>query len=642
MTPTPTPSFKIYTIAIMLLWSLLLAGIYSLGSWNDTEHVMLLLLLWLFGSIGIFVTHIYLSHQHKLHIDAFHSVAANEKRSGAIMDAALDAIITIDSEGIVRDINPSTEAIFGYRRSQMIGYPISELVIPHGLRARHRIALAKHMATGRSKIVGSRIEITALHADGHLFPVEMAVSRIDMGNEIIFTAHIRDLTETNELKEKINYQQNHDSLTGLINRAAFEINLGQVIRRGNPTSHHCLLYMDLDQFHVINDSSSHAVGNEILRQIGQLLLQHKRENDVLTRLGSDEFALLLESCEIFNGVEVANKMIDLIQNYRFRHGDQSLQTSMSIGLLPIEGDDVDYTELLSLAEAACERAKMDGRGKLYIYTADDLDILQHRVDINWISRIQSALDDGRFVLYRQILHPLAGNIQTKKIHCEILLRMQDLEDNIISPHQFITAAERYNLMPIIDRWVISNTFRWLAGRANLSDEMSLCSINISNLSINDQLFAPFICQQLKKYNLPPELLCFEITETAAISNMDKAIQFLHELHEAGCLFALDDFGTGSASYAYLKDLPVDFLKIDGSFIQDITTNKVNYTMVKSINEIAKVMGKLTVAENVEDVATVDILQQIGVDYAQGYLFSLPERLDAVPDYGANRDPNPTT
>jgi diguanylate cyclase (GGDEF)-like protein len=499
------------------------------------------------------------------------------------------------------------------------------------MREQHRAGMDRHIATGESNIIGSRIETTALHADGHPFPVELTLTRLDLDGKIMFTAHMRDLTETNKLKEKIKYQNTHDSLTGLINRTAFETHLEKVIQRGTPSSHHCLLYMDLDQFHVINDSSNHAIGNEMLSRIGQLLLKNKREEDVLARLGSDEFALLLESSEIFCGVEVANKMIELVKSYRFEWDGRHLQTNLSAGLLPIKGNDVDHTELLSLAEAACEMAKSEGRGRLYIYAKDDLDILKHRVDIEWINRIQTALDEGRFLLYQQTLHPIAKNIQTNKTHCEILLRMQDHEGNIISPHQFIKAAERYNLMPVIDKWVIRHTFRWLAEQPDLTEKISFCSINLSALSINDPLFAPFICRQLKKYKLPPELICFEITETAAISNMDRASQFLHELHEAGCLFALDDFGTGSASYAYLRTLPVDFIKIDGSFIKDITNNKVNYTIVKSIHEMSKVMGKMTVAEHVEDVATVDILQQIGLDYVQGYLFSLPQRIDWGPD-----------
>ncbi len=617
---------------VMFLWTMLMAGMFIFESWHDTRHAQIVAILWLFGSFVITYAYRCLKHQHQKKEEAFNTLATNEKRSEAIMDAALDAIITIDSDGIVQEVNSSAEMIFGYSRSQMVGNNLAELIIPHGMRAQHHAGMTKHLATGASSILGTRLETTALHADGHLFPIELTVTRLELDDKVMFTANLRDLTETNNLKEKINYQNTHDSLTGLINRTAFENHLNKVIHRGSPSSHHCLLYMDLDQFHVVNDISSHAVGNEMLRRIGQLLLKNKREEDVLARLGSDEFALLLESCEIFSGVEVANKMIDLVKEYRFEQDDRPLQTNLSVGLLSIEGNNVDHTELLSLAEAACEIAKEEGRGRLYIYAKDDLDILKHRVDIEWINRIQSALDDGRFVLYRQTLHPIAKNIQTNKVHCEILLRMQDREGNIISPNQFIMAAERYNLMPAIDKWVVQNTFRWLAGRFDLTEEISLCSINLSGLSINDPLFAPFICRQLKKYNLPPELICFEITETAAISNMDKASQFLHELHEAGCLFALDDFGTGSASYAYLKSLPVDFIKIDGSFIKDITTNKVNYTIVKSINEMCKVMGKLTIAEHVEDVATVDLLQQIGVDYIQGYLFSLPQRIDEDPDH----------
>ncbi len=620
MIPTNTTPFRLYNLTVILLWSLFLASIAALGRWYSTEHIWPLLLLWLFGSICITAAYRYLYNQNRVKAEAI-------KRHSAIMDASLDAIITIDSNGIVRDINPATEITFGYSRSQMIGADMAELIIPHDLRAQHHAGLKRHLDTGESRIMGSRIEITALHADGHTFPIELTITRLNIAGEAIFTAHLRDLTETKKLKESIDHHKTHDSLTDLINRTTFEHNLGKLLQKSTASSHHCLLYMDLDQFHIINESSSHAMGDEMLCQIGQLLLTNKREEDVLARLGSDEFALLLESREIFNGVEVANKMIELVKKYRLPYEGHSLQTTLSVGIFPIDDDDTEHTQLLSLAESACEMAKENGRGRLYIYDQNDLNILQHRVDIDWIHRIQSALDSGRFVLYRQTMHPLANDIQTDKAFFEILLRMQDTEGNIISPHQFIAAAERYNLMPSIDKWVIENTFNWLSKQDNLTDTIKLCSINLSALSINDPLFAQFIRRQLKKYSIPPNIICFEITETAAITNMAKATQFLQSLHEAGCLFALDDFGTGSASYAYLKALPVDYLKIDGSFIQDITTNKINYTMVKSINEIGKVMGKLTIAEHVEDVSTIEILQQIGLDYAQGYIFSLPQRID---------------
>jgi diguanylate cyclase (GGDEF)-like protein/PAS domain S-box-containing protein len=440
--PHTPPQFRLYIIVLMLLWTLLMAGMFIFESWHDMRHALIVAVLWLFGSVAIAVTYRFLKHQHQKKVEAFNSLAVNEVRSGAIMDAALDAIITINSDGVVEEINPSAELIFGYNRSQMIGSKMADLIIPHGMRAQHHAGLEKHMATGESSIIGTRIETNALHADGHLFPVELTVTRLDLDGRVMFTAHIRDLTETNQLKEQINYQNTHDTLTGLINRSAFETHLEKVIRRGSPTSHHCLLYIDLDQFHVINDSSSHAIGNEMLSRIGQLLLKNKREEDILARLGSDEFALLLESSEIFCGVEVANKMIELVKSYRFEWDDRHLQTNLSVGLLPIEGNNVDHTELISLAEAACEIAKGEGRGRLYIYAKDDLDILKHRVDIEWISRIQTALDEGRFLLYQQTLHPIANNIQTNKVHSEILLRMEDQEGNIISPHQFITAAER--------------------------------------------------------------------------------------------------------------------------------------------------------------------------------------------------------
>ncbi|MCP3662217.1 MAG: EAL domain-containing protein [Gammaproteobacteria bacterium] len=594
---------------------------------QNKKDITLLSLLWLLGSLALLAAYRSLQHQSREKARAFNALSSSEKRNGAIMMSALDSIITIDSEGCVRDINPATEKTFGYSRSQMIGEELSELIIPHEMRGLHRKGLAHHLHCGESKILGTRIETIALHADGHTFPVELAITRINLEHDVMFTAYLRDIAESKELKRELDYQKSHDALTGLINRSSFEHTLDEIISEGVEMDHHCLLYIDLDQFKVINDISGHNAGDQLLQQIGQLLLTNKRRSDALSRLEGDEFALLLESCPLHKGIEVANKLINLIRDFRFQWNDKTFHISISIGMVPIEGNITDHSELLLIADTVCHSAKEEGRGRLHIYEPDNQEIIRRRSEISWINRIQSALNNDRFLLYKQKIQPIEEEDQPDKIHCEILLRMLDQDDNIILPYQFIPAAERYNLMHTIDKWMVSNTFKWLGEKPEMIKQVSLCSINLSGFSITDPVFSSFIRNELEKYKIPANIICFEVTETVAITNLAKATQFLNELHEVGCLFALDDFGSGVSSYGYLKALPVDFLKIDGEFVKDIATNMINYTMVKSINEIGKVMGKKTIAEYVEDETTVELLKEIGVDYAQGYLFSRPEPVD---------------
>ncbi|MDH5472829.1 MAG: EAL domain-containing protein [Gammaproteobacteria bacterium] len=582
------------------------------------------LTIWLLGVFGIITGYFYLRREVNAKDMAISALTSSELRNTAIMKSALDSIITVDSNGIVTEINPATVNTFGYSREQMIGHDLAELIIPTNMRKRHHQQLATHVKTGESTILGRRVETQALHAHGHEFPIELAVNSIHVGDEVYFTAYLRDLTEAHELRDKLTYQASHDSLTGLINRREFEERLIRLIERAAPDDYRCLLYLDLDQFKIINDSHGHMAGDELLRQLGQILNDKIRKTDILARLGGDEFAIMLDDCSIKKAKELADKLIDSIRQFRFYWDNEIFNIGVSVGMVPIVGRNINYGELMSAADTACYKAKEEGGGRFHVFKPDDQELAERRGELGMINKIQRCLEDDQFQLYKQNIQPLLNTQETGKIHCEILLRMKDNIEGIIGPDQFIPAAEHYNLMLPIDKWVISNTFQWLASLSNPEDKINLCSINLSGYSITDPIFISFINEQVKEHKIPANIICFEITETVAIKNLIKASYFMRELKKAGFLFALDDFGSGVSSFGYLKALPVDFIKIDGVFVQDITTNKVNRAMVKSINEIGKVMDKKTIAEYVEDEHTVNILRELGIDYAQGFYFSRPE------------------
>lgn len=590
---------------------------------QNSSDIKLFFIIWFIGTLAMFFAYFHLRRQAREKAKAISALASSQSRNMAIMQSALDCIISINAQGLVTEINPATEKTFGYSRASMLGQDLARLIIPPELREKHHSGLKRCIETGESRILGSRIEIMAMHADGHQFPVELAVTRINENKETIFTAYLRDLTEAHKLKQELTYQASHDALTGLINRRVFEEHLERVIFEADEKSYHCMLFMDLDQFKVVNDSSGHVAGDELLRQISQLFQQRKRASDTLARLGGDEFALLLEGCPLEKARNVASKLVEDVQKYHFYWEEKVFNVGLSIGLVPVQGKAVNYSELISAADAACYKAKEEGRNRYHVFTYDDEELTQRRGELNWISRIQEAIEQDHFVLYRQTIQPVPVNREVGKLHCEILLRMKDADGNIIGPDQFIPAAERYNLMKSIDKWVIEKTFDWLSSFGKNLDRINLCSINLSGHTITDSAIASFIHDMLKKYNLPAKIICFEITETVAITNLVKATRFLDELHKSGFSFALDDFGSGVSSFGYLKNLPVDYLKIDGQFVKDITTNPINLAMVKSINEIGHVMGKETIAEYAEDHETVNLLQEIGVDFIQGFAFSRP-------------------
>ncbi len=579
--------------------------------------------LWAFGMVGLFISGWLLSRQNRIRAQALEELRRSEARKSAIVGSALDCIITIDADDRIMEFNPAAERTFGYRCEDMLGKRMAEYLVPEPMREMHYEGLQRQKEHGESRILGTRIETIALRADGSEFPVELAITRIDQpGSEPLFTAFLRDITERQELERKLQRQASEDSLTGLYNRTTFESALRRALA-GADEKVHCLFYLDLDRFKVVNDTSGHRAGDELLKQLADLLRAKLPENATLARLGGDEFGLILEDCPLQKGESVATRLLEAVSEFRFYWEDKIFTLGMSIGIVQIDDPRCDASRLLSKADAACYRAKEEGRNRYYVYSPGDRALSHRQAELGWLGRIESAFAEERFLLYQQPIVPLQGDAPR---FCEVLLRMRSTEGDLVTPDKFLPAAERYNLMPAIDRWVVRTLLKWM--RTHPAYE-GLFSVNLSGASLTDPLFLDFLLRELGENGIDPHRLCLEITETEAITNLSRARHFIARVHDVGCRFALDDFGSGMSSYGYLKDLPVDYLKIDGRFVRNMDMDPVSLAMVKSIHEIGHLMGKETIAEFVGHAAVLRSLQEMGVNHAQGFYLGEPAPLERL-------------
>ncbi len=425
---------------------------------------------------------------------------------------------------------------------------------------------------------------------------------------------------------KLSWQASHDSLTGLLNRGGFEDALKQVWEsaQSEDGAHHCLLYVDLDQFKVVNDTSGHQAGDELLRQLSVRMRQALRGSDIVARLGGDEFGVLLTHCDAATGGVLGEKLRHMIQDHRFNWEGRIYQVGASIGLVEIDRHWPDTVHLMSAADAACYAAKDAGRNKVRLYRHGDEDVARRRGEMEWVGRLNKAMAEDRLMLYFQPIVALGKPDMPP--HFELLLRLEDGAQPIM-PMAFIPAAERYQLMPQLDRWVIQHALSQCAnGLLGIPAEGAVIGINLSGASLSDARFQSFIREILGRHAQAAPRLCFEITETAAMSNLDSVLALIQDLKALGCHFALDDFGSGLSSFAYLQSLAVDFIKIDGAFVRDMVRDPVDAAMVEAIAKVARIMGIRTVAEFVEDGETALALQALGVDYAQGNHFAEPRPL----------------
>ena len=449
-------------------------------------------------------------------------------------------------------------------------------------------------------------------------------------------AHLQAIQD--QMQEKIDqatarltYQASHDVLTGLINRREFEQRLERLLQSAlQQGREHVLCYMDLDQFKVINDTCGHAAGDELLRQLALLLRANLRERDTLARLGGDEFALLLENCSVQDALEVVDAFRADVQRFRFKWGDRIFAVGMSVGVVAVTRDNGSAASLLSAADSACYLAKDHGRNQIHVYESRDTDLARHRGEMQWMTRIQRAIEEKRLRLSWQEIRRADGVAKDER-HVELLLRMLDDDGSEILPMAFIPAAERFAIMPALDGWVVEETLRVCQRYLTKRDSQQPClfALNLSGASLKDPAFRRGLLQHLEDTPALGPHLCFEITETAAIGNLAVVNEFIAAMRAFGCRFALDDFGSGLSSFGYLRNLDVDYLKIDGAFVRDIATNPIDRYMVEAIHRIGHQMGLKTVGEYVESDATLVVLRQIGVDYVQGNAVHRPAPLDTL-------------
>ncbi len=551
-----------------------------------------------------------------------------EKESAQITLRSIgDGVITTDAECNVEYINPVAEELTGWKVDDASRRPIDEIF--RGFHEETCEPLENPLAVSirRSRSIKSVRPTLLIRRDGNELYIESTASPIRDGKGDVTGGVLvfHDVSESRELNRRLSYHASHDILTGLVNRAEFETRLERALKSAKAReASYALCYLDLDQFKIVNDSCGHSAGDALLGQLGALLKAKIRWRDTLARLGGDEFGVLLESCSLDEAMKTAEVLRLAISEFKFMWDDRSFRLGVSIGVVPITVENEDVAALLSAADSACAAAKEAGRNRIHSFQENDIDLMRRRREMQWAARINNALEDNRFELFRQTIKPL----QTEEdgAHYEILLRMRDETGGIIAPGLFIEAAERYSITPRIDRWVITNAFRWLVSEADERERLILCSINLSGQSLGDEKFLPFVVEQFQMSGLDATKICFEITETAAIASYSQANRFINALKELGCKFALDDFGTGLSSFGYLKHFPVDFLKIDGSFVKEILHDPIDREMVRSINEIGHLTGKQTIAEFAENEEIITMLKGMGIDYAQGYGVSEPKRV----------------
>jgi diguanylate cyclase (GGDEF)-like protein/PAS domain S-box-containing protein len=541
-----------------------------------------------------------------------------KERAQVTLAGIADAVITSDTAGRLLYMNDAAERLTGTNVDDACGKTLQSLF--HFMKEDKTTPIDSGWLTDAA----SAFEEVALErADGVSFVVSKSTSPLYTYNDLLFghVSVLHDVTMLRSLSNQLSYQARHDSLTGLINRYEFDRMTQAAIEDAVTENRtHCVAFLDLDQFKVVNDSCGHMAGDMLLRQLAEHLKAKLRNADTIARLGGDEFALLLMGCNLKRAEKIVQGLLEAVRDYRFSFDDKVFKVGISIGLVEISLDkNLTLSELLAAADSACYSAKQDGGNRVHTHHIDDKDMKVRNSQLEWVSRIHQALEQQKFVLYSQRMKRLvAGNEQ----HCELLIRMRGEDNALYPPGVFLPAAERYRLMPQIDRWVVCEALAIVARKG--TDFHDVCAINLSGQTLSEDGFLDYVIEQIEKNGVDATRICFEITETAVIANLNKARQFMRALREIGCRFSLDDFGSGLSSFAYLKNLDVDFLKIDGMFVKAIVNNKIDRAMVESINNVGHVMGLSTIAEFAENDEIINMLKEIGVDYAQGYGVAMPE------------------
>jgi len=623
------------TLGTLLVAGILLNGglnrVYPMGEFVQTRDILLEI-----GFIGITsLTALLIAAAYSERRQAEENLYREKELALTTLHSIADGVITTDIQGNLTYLNPVAEEVTGWTLLEAMGMPTAEIF-------QLKPAISETTSDSENLIkrclhgvVSSPRQSFLINRQQQEIPVENSAAPIRTRNGqiegIIIVFH--DVSKEYQLREQLSHQATHDALTGLYNRREFEYQLNLLLNHAKTEDKiHSLLYLDLDQFKIVNDTCGHTAGDTLLKQLVTVIQGRVRGGDTFARLGGDEFGILLKNCPLERTSMVAEAFLNTVRSFRFVWEDKTFELGVSIGAVSINAQSDSVAAVLSQADIACYAAKEAGRNRVYVHAGDDEKLVNLRqTEMHWVTRILKAIEEDRIILYRQAIVPVNRDTHPKEIHYEILIRMKDEAGTLIPPGSFLPAAERYGLMPRIDRWVVHKVFSHLAAQPlkevsgnSTQPPLEFIAINLSGVTINDPTFAQFIRQELQTLAVPTNAICFEVTETVAISSLDKASEFIKEMRKMGFRFALDDFGSGLSSFGYLKQLPVSYLKIDGSFVKDMVADPIDRAIVESINQIGHVMNLKTIAEWVENAETLNLLNSIGVDFAQGYGIAKPE------------------
>jgi diguanylate cyclase (GGDEF)-like protein/PAS domain S-box-containing protein len=561
------------------------------------------------------------------------SLGRGKLQARITLESIGEGVVTTDTNGNIDYMNAAAEELTGAQRSVGLGKQLTDLValIDEADRESLGDPVARCLSEKKRISLGRRALLVSKHS-GAERSIDLTASPIRSpdgtlgGCVIIF----HDVTELRGLARQMSYQASHDALTGLVNRIEFEARLEaalQSARVGDGTGH-AFCYLDLDRFKAVNDTCGHLAGDNLLREIASLLRERVRDSDTVARLGGDEFGLLLIGCPLEKARQITDDICSAVADHRFVWRDQIFDIGVSIGIVEIGHESGSAETVLSAADSACYVAKQQGRGRVHVYSARDEIIARQRGEIQWLQRLQQALKSNQFELFVQPIVSLAGRVESGPA-IEVLLRMRDEAGALIGPSDFLRAAERYQLMPSIDRWVVQGALTALASGTIRLPEGRCCGINLSAQTLGDEDFLDFVVEGLDHTGVDPGQICFEVPEAAVAGNLDHARRFINVLHGMGCRFALDDFGSGIGSFANLKELSVDYLKVDGAYTRDISVNSVNRAMVSALIELARTLEFRIVAEEIEDRESFEAVRELGVDFIQGYVVERPRAMHAL-------------
>lgn len=560
-----------------------------------------------------------------------HALQEEKEKLVVTLHSIGDAVITTNERGYVEYMNPVAEELLGWRLADIYDTPLSKVMrLIDEESGRPLVNPVDLCLENGEKVIEEGHKMLIRHDGRQVAIADSAAPIRDQVGElrgVILVFH--DVGQARKLARQLSFQASHDPLTGLSNRREFEVQLARLLESAQVQhQQHGLCYIDLDQFKVVNDVCGHSAGDELLRQLAALLQSQVREADILARLGGDEFGVLLTHCSVDQAVRVAENIRSAVQDFRFLYEDRSFEIGASIGVAPITRDSRSTAELLSAADIACFAAKDGGRNRVHLYKHSDEEVSERRGEMNWVSVIRDTLDQERFYLLYQPIVPLVGNHLDEPSHYELLLRMRDPMGNEVLPMAFLPAAERYNMIVDIDTWVVGHTMRLLNSEQRVPRK-GVFLINLSGKSLCAPQFVDYLENELRASELPCDRFCFEVAETSAISNLGSLNDVFKRLRDLGCRFALDDFGSGLTSFGYLKNLKIDYIKIDGGFVRNMVNDDVDAAMVRAINQIAHVMGVHTIAEFVETREILEQLCRYGVDYGQGHNIASPRPIEEL-------------